>query len=238
LKGGLQRSRRASSRKTRIETPTLADARSAGLFHPDCTHNIATAMTFESEIAKAKYRADPERKAKAALAEGERFWSRIDDFGRASIINYTDRDINSEINNYLYNNAPASEEIRAMATQIEEALQQASLPEDTILYRGVNPDIWQIMKADLGYVTSGDEVSLKGFLSSTYDQASAWKYASENASKDDEIAVIEILAPKGTQAAAIEEHSLAPHDKEILINCNTKFKVIEARKDGNVMRLI
>ena len=42
----------------------------------------------------------------------------------------------------------------------------------------------------------------------------------------------------GIQALAIETHSYSPNDKEILINRNTKFKVIEARKDGNVMRLI
>ncbi|OPX79371.1 MAG: Phage minor capsid protein 2 [Methanosaeta sp. PtaB.Bin039] len=33
--------------------PTLDDARAEGFMHPNCTHNIATAMTFEGEIAKA-----------------------------------------------------------------------------------------------------------------------------------------------------------------------------------------
>jgi hypothetical protein len=34
--------------------PTLAEARSSGLFHGNCTHNIAITGTFEEEIAKAK----------------------------------------------------------------------------------------------------------------------------------------------------------------------------------------
>jgi len=34
--------------------PTLADARAAGLFHANCTHNIAIAGSFEEEIARAR----------------------------------------------------------------------------------------------------------------------------------------------------------------------------------------
>ncbi len=34
--------------------PTLADARGAGIFHGNCTHNIAIAGSFEEEIARAK----------------------------------------------------------------------------------------------------------------------------------------------------------------------------------------
>jgi hypothetical protein len=195
-------------------------------------------MTFEGEIAKAKYAAEPERKAKSAIAEGLAFWATLSEDAQISINKYTDRKINAEINNYLYNDAEASDEIKYMAGQLESALAQASLPEDMVLYRGVNPKIWNIMKADPGYITPGDEVTLKGFISSTYDGERAWKYASEEAKDDDEIAVIEILASKGSQALSVEKHSQSPGDKEILFNKDTKFKVIEARKDGNVMRLI
>lgn len=195
-------------------------------------------MTFEGKIAKAKYTADPERKVKAALDEGENFWNTMDEFQRVAVKNYTDRDIGFQINNHLYNGASASKDILDTIDLMDQALQQASLPEDMILYRGVRPDIWGIMKADPGYATPGDEVIQKGFLSSTHNRVRAWKYASEKAKDADEIATIEILAPKGTQAISIEAHSYSPDDKEILINRNTKFKVIEARKDGNVMRLI
>lgn len=195
-------------------------------------------MSFEGKIAKAKYAADPERKVKAALDEGENFWNTMDEFERVAVKNYTDRDIGFQINNHLYNGASASKDILDTIDLIDQALQQASLPEDMILYRGVRPDIWEIMKADPGYATPGDEVIQKGFLPSTHNRARAWKYASEKAKDADEIATIEILAPKGTQAISIEANSYSPDDKEILINRNTKFKVIEARKDGNVMRLI
>ncbi len=218
--------------------PTLADARAAKVFHSNCTHNIATTMTFEGEIAKAKYTADSERKVKAALDEGESFWNTMDEFERAAVKNYTDRDIGFQINNHLYNGAPASKDILDTIELMDQALQQASLPEDMFLYRGVRPDIWEIMRVDPGYITPGDEVVQKGFLSSTHDRSLAWKYASEKAKDADEMATIELLAPKGTQALSLETHSYSPDDKEILINHNTKFKVIEARKDGNVMRLI
>jgi hypothetical protein len=217
---------------------TFTGAKSAGLFHLNCTHDIATVMTFESAIARVKYSSEPERKANLAIAEGLAFWATMDEFEQVAMRNYTDRDTGFQINDHLYNGAPASEEILDMIELMDQALQRASLPDDMILYRGVRHDIWEIMKADPGYITPGDEICPKGFLSSTYDPASAWKYASEKASKDDEIAVIEILAPKRTQALSIEAHSCSPSDKEILINRDTKFKVIEAIKDGNVMKLI
>lgn len=34
--------------------PTMADARAGGVFHGNCTHNIAIASSFEAEIAKAE----------------------------------------------------------------------------------------------------------------------------------------------------------------------------------------
>lgn len=218
--------------------PTIADARAVGVFHPRCTHTTSSAMTFEGEIAKAKYATDQERKVKAALAEGQSFWGTMDEFEQIAVKDYTDRDIGFRINNHLYNGAPASQDILDTIELMDQALQRASLPEDMILYRGVRPDIWQIMKADPGYITPGDEVVSKGFVSSTHDNTRAWKFASEKALKNDEIAVIEILAPKGTPALSLEAHSYSPSDKEILINRDTKFKVIEARKDGSIMRLI
>lgn len=106
-----------------------------------------------------------------------------------------------------------------------------------MLYRGVSPEIWELMKSNPKYTTPGKIFPAESFTSTTYDRVIAWKYASEKA-KDDDIVMIEILAPKGTPALSLEAHSYSPEDREILINLNTKFKVIEARKDGNVMRLI
>ncbi|MFB3764592.1 MAG: ADP-ribosyltransferase [Methanotrichaceae archaeon] len=81
-------------------------------------------------------------------------------------------------------------------------------------------------------------IPLEGFTSSTYARDVAYRYASDKASDDDEIAIVEILAPKGTKAAAIENYSQSKQDLEVLINRRANFKVIEARKDGNAMRLI
>jgi hypothetical protein len=195
-------------------------------------------MMFEGETAKAKYVNDYEKKVRAALDEGESFWNEITEDAQISIYKYSDRRINFKINDYLYNDAKVSDEIKFMAEQIELALNHASLPEDMLLYRGVCPQIWMIMKADPGYAAPGNEIIPKGFLSSTYDRSTAYKYATKNAKDSDEIAMIEILAPKGTKALSIEKHSQSPEDREILINRATRFKVVEARKYGNVMRLI
>lgn len=143
-----------------------------------------------------------------------------------------------KINDHLWNGVPASKEILKSIEWLDQALQRASLPEDMVLYRGVSPKIWELMKSDPKYTKPGKIFPAKGFTSTTYDQATAWRHASEKANDADEIAMIEVLAPKGTPALSLEAHSYSPEDREVLINRNTKFKVIEARKDGNVMRLI
>lgn len=195
-------------------------------------------MAFEGEIAKAKYTADPERKVRSTIEESKSFWNTMDKFEQVSAHRYTDRDICFEMNNHLWNGAPASKETLKMIEWLDQALQRANLPDDMVLYRGVSPMIWELMKSVPKYMIPGEIFPAKGFTSTTYDRARAWKYASEKANDVDEIAMIEILAPKGTPALSLEAHSYSPEDREILINRNTKFKVIEARKDGNVMRLI
>ena len=195
-------------------------------------------MTPGGETAKAKYAADSERKVKAVIEEGESFWNTMDEFERVSVQSYTDRNICFQINDHLHNGAPASRDIKDAIELIDQALQRAGLPDDMVLCRGVNPDVWELMKADPKCVTPGEEFTLRGFTSTTYDRARAWKYASERAKDADEIAMIEVLASKGTRALSLEAHSYSPNDKEILINRNTNFKVIEACKVGNVMRLI
>jgi hypothetical protein len=162
----------------------------------------------------------------------------MDEFEQVSVQSYTDRNVCFQINDHLHNGTPASRDIKDAIELIDQALQRASLPDDMVLYRGVNTDVWELMKADPKCFTTGEEFTLLGFTSTTYDREKAWKYASERAKDADEIAMIEVLAPKGTRALSLEAHSYSPNDKEILINRDTNFKVIEARKEGNVMRLI
>jgi len=201
-------------------------------------HNIAISMIFEGEIARARYSANREKKAKAAIEDGKSFWEKLDEFEQISVLSYTDRNVCFMMNDHLWSGTPAPKDILDAIELLDQALQRARLPADMVLCRGVNPSLWEIMKSDQRYQTPGKVFSSKGFTSTTYDRATAWKYASEKAKDGDEIAIIEVLAPKGTPALSLEAHSYSPDDKEILINRDTKFKVIEARKDGNVMRLI
>lgn len=194
-------------------------------------------MIFDGKIAKAKYAADPEKKNQAALDEGESFWNGCSEAGQASLYQYTNRDINSLINNHLYNGEDVDDEILMIISYLDEALQKASLPDEMILHRGISTDTWSKIRANKAFSTPGSEIELEGFTSTSYDPSVALKYASER-SQGADTAIIEILAPKGTKAAAIEMHSQAPGDKEILINRNTRFKVIEARVEGNVTHLL
>lgn len=195
-------------------------------------------MTSEIEIAREKYTANRDKAVKSALSHADRLWIRLSEAERNAIYLYTDRDINYLINNHIYNRIFVEKEIVEIIEDLDGALSCTALPEDMILFRGVQPTTWRAMKLDSDLVTPGKIITLKGFTSSTYDQGVAYKYAAENASVDDEIAVLEILAPKGTKAAAIENYSQSKQDFEVLINRGTSFKVIEAREEGNITRLI
>lgn len=218
--------------------PTLDDARAEGLLHPNCTHNIATAMTFESEIAKAKYVNDHEKKVQSALSYMDDLWHNMPYIEKEAIQLYTDRTVNKAINDYLFSNIDVLEEIPRTIGNLESVLERASLPEDMILFRGVHPRTWELMQSDGRYVQPGRIIEYRGFMSTSHDLGTANRYATDTEFQDMEKAVIEVLAPRGTKALAIEKHSLSPDDREILIKRETKFRVVEARKDGNTMRLI
>jgi len=218
--------------------PTLDDARSTGLFHPDCTHNIATAMTLESEIAKSKYSAEPEKKIKAAISYADDIWRGLSEAERNAIYLYTDRDIKYLINNHIYNVLLVEPEIIDIIKDLDSALAKAELPEDMILYRGMLPDTWEKLKNNKNLVTPGKEGVLDGFTSSSHDRSVAYNYASKKTTDGSEFAIIELLAPKSTQAMAIQNFSQSKSDLEVLVNKDTKVKVIEAIKDGNITRLI
>ncbi len=94
------------------------------------------------------------------------------------------------------------------------------------------------MQEDGRYVQPGKIIDYHGFMSKSHNMGAANRYATDSELRDMEKAVIEVLAPKGTKALAIEKHSLSPDDRDILIKRETKFRVVEARKDGNMTRLI
>ncbi len=209
-----------------------------GLFHPRCTHNIATAMTFEGEIAKAKYVNDHEEKVRTALDYTDDLWRELPAIEKEAIQLYTDRTVNKAIKDYLFANIDVPEEIPRIISNLDSALEKASLPEDMRLFRGVHPKTWELMQADGRYIQPGKIIDYHGFMSTSHDMSAANRYATDSELRDMEKAVIEVLAPKGTKALAIEKHSFSPDDREILIKRETKFRVIEARRDCNTMRLI
>jgi len=195
-------------------------------------------MTFEGEIAKAKYVNDHEEKVQSALNYTSDLWRGLPDIEKEAIQLYTDRTVNKAINDYLFANIDVPEEIPRIIGNLDSALEKASLPEDMRLFRGVHPKTWEFMQVDGRYVQPGKIIDYHGFMSTSHDLGAANRYATNPELQDMEKAVIVVLAPKGTKALAIEKHSLSPDDREILIKRETKFRVVEARRDGNTMRLI
>ncbi len=195
-------------------------------------------MTFDGEIAKAKYVNDHEKKVQSALSYADELWRGLSSIEKEAIQLYTDRTVNKAINDYLFAGIDVPEEIPRIVSNLDNALEKASLPEDMRLFRGVHPKTWALMQEDRRYVQPGRIIDYHGFMSTSHDMGTANRYATDPELQDMEKAVIEVLAPKGTKALAIEKHSISPDDREILIKRETKFRVVEARKEGNATRLI
>lgn len=195
-------------------------------------------MTFESEISRAEYAADSDKKVQSALSYADDLWHSMSNIEKEAIQLYTDRTVNKAINDYLFSNIDVPEEIPIIINNLDNALEKASLPEDMILFRGVHPRTWELMRTDARYFQSGSIIDYRGFMSTSHDPGTANRYATDQEFQDMDKAVIEVLAPRGTKALAIEKHSLSPDDREILIKRETKFRVVRAKRDGNTMRLI
>lgn len=126
------------------------------------------------------------------------------------------------------------------ANQLSAPISKMRLPQNIILYRGVDEKGFKLIFADKkidNYVNKpvteenlsvlkqklvGSVYTEKGFMSTSYDINSA----------EQTKFIFEISAPKGLQAVLIEDFG-KKEEKEVLINCNSQWKVTDVKIDKN-----
>ncbi len=142
-----------------------------------------------------------------------------------SIKKYTNRDICKQINGVLRGDLKTvSKSIKEHIKNIENALKKASLPQDTILYRGVDnnfiesefgKEIAKITKSELNeenllklkHFLKGQDWTEKGFMSTSYKKENAY----------DKSILLKINAPKGINALVIDEISDFEQSESLII---------------------
>ena len=140
-----------------------------------------------------------------------------------SIRSYTDEAIYEEINWSLQNNKKLDTELKNIKQDIDAAFDGAPpLEEPLTVYRGLREEL------------VGD--ILKSYISTSLDYRIALDFTQE----DDECCIYEILIPKGVQVLFIENISMSPNEKEVLlprcgkINIITKAKIISSTSTYDV----
>ena len=119
---------------------------------------------------------------------------------------------------------------------IESALNKASLPEPTTVYRGIgNPTIINDPSAIVGKVIRDEafaSTTLDRSIASSFAERSAYELSSRNIVKNSKGVVLEIELPAGSKAGFVGKISDVPTEAEILLQRNSRIEITEVLDDG------
>ena len=138
------------------------------------------------------------------------------------------------VNGYLVGNAPADEQTKQTIAHLDDLMARAKLPEPMNVYRGASSlAVKDILQQAGGQLRKGQILTMKGFLSSSSDDFVAKRFSEQSA-----ISIfMEMRLPKGAKAVDIAKYSdVGEHEKEILIDRNSSFKVLSF--DGKKRKLV
>lgn len=114
-------------------------------------------------------------------------------------------------------------EVKQWIDTIEKTFEHAKTKEDMVVYRGFSEDI------SVG-LNPGDIIEDKGFVSTSSDENRADGFVrSRNAT------LLQIHVPKGSKAMSVKELSGFAAEEEILLNKNSKFRIL--KKVGNKLHV-
>jgi hypothetical protein len=118
------------------------------------------------------------------------------------------------------------EEVNSYISQMDGVMKQAAFPEETIVYSGLGKRASAFLDEMCPPKTCGEgnEFELKGFTSTSIDKKVTEMFGSG--------IILEIKVPVGAKALSLEPISTFPHEKEVLLNRGSKFKVMKSEMIG------
>ena len=111
-------------------------------------------------------------------------------------------------------------DVKKMADDIESSMENFTLTEDVVTFRGVNATRYENLEI-------GDTIIINHFPSTSLDMAVAKQYMEDRQSA----LMLMILVPKGTRSIYIGKNGSLGNEKELLLNRKLKYNVVERKKD-------
>lgn len=151
-----------------------------------------------------------------------------------NLVAYTDKSIKTKTN-YRTLNAKLNNDQELDADEIKfmdhanRGIDLFPLKDDIKVYRGLALSDDVIDK--LGILKEGNYAVNKGFMSTSIDKDVAIDYATKNVDSDKKKIVFEFEAIKGTKTINLDQITNDKRDKENLFKTNTKYKILEVKKD-------
>jgi len=124
-------------------------------------------------------------------------------------------------------------EVKNIINNMDSIFKKVELPEATTVYRGINSNVFKNLSDKL---VEGSEFKLESFIPTTPDKNMASTFA-----KGENSAMLEIRLPKGSKALSIENYTRDDQyksEKEITLNRNMRFSVLNNKKVGSVSHII
>jgi SPP1 gp7 family putative phage head morphogenesis protein len=201
--------------------------------HPNCRSTTQLVLDEEYKQQEIQYK----EMSQKSIKESKEQVDKLSKDEKKALTAYTTDDF-SAINHSLRTgekNARVEDTIK----NITSGLEKCSLPQNAILYRGIGTnaienlltkDVQNIMNMGLEKKLTEEQIKtfcgiLKGkhfeddaFISSSYDSKSAF----------DKPIRLNIFAKKGSKCGVIEDISIKPQEKEVLIQKGAKFEIKKA----------
>lgn len=114
-------------------------------------------------------------------------------------------------------------EVKKWTNTLEKAFEHTKTKEDMVVYRGFATNI------SIG-LNAGDIIEDKGFVSTSSDEKRASGFGRAR-----DATVLQIHVPKGSKAMSVKELSGFTAEEEILLNKNSKFRIL--KKVGNKLHV-
>lgn len=126
-----------------------------------------------------------------------------------------------EINKYIRNKSELNTELQTKVDKLDKLFENSELRDNIVTYRGVSNHFIENNKI---FDNPGSEIELISFTSTSIDPYQASKFARDGGR------MFEIQLPAGTKALYLgNENSQLGHEKELIVNRNTKYEVGETR---------
>lgn len=164
---------------------------------------------------------DPEAGA-AATKLSEQQTQGLDKRSTAALETYAGESY-SDINGHLRTGEPASAKTKKTIAALDDTLNNASLPENTVVYRGMSMD-----KNAVKNLKPGATFKDKAFVSTSLSEERADVFSNFSYGKD--AVMFRVKAPKGSKGMAIEAVSGFTLEREVLFARETEFAITKVTK--------